>query len=422
MAELVPLERLKPAPWNPRTISTERFKNLCRSIEADPDLLKLRPVLAQADGTIYAGNMRYRAAEHLKKPAVWAELEDVSDQLAKERAIRDNQQWGEWQEDQLSEMLFELKEAGSPLDLLGIGQDEIDRLLESVGVGGDGELGEDDADLTPPEEPITKLGDLWLLGEHRLLCGDSTVVETWERLMLGERAVLCFTSPPYNAGHSPAAPGSAREYNKYIGHDDSLEVGDYLNLLNGFTEIALSHCELVAVNIQQVAGNKVALIEYVHGFRKHLVDTAVWVKSAQLPALGQPAMGRNILNSAFEFVFLFSPEELPKRAIPTADFRGTLSNVYAAPSAGGSNEYSEIHAATFPKHLPTWAMSNLDARRGITVDPFLGTGTTLIAAEELGRCCYGIELDPRYCDVIVRRWEAVTGKTAVRQEAATVAG
>jgi ParB-like chromosome segregation protein Spo0J len=114
----VPLKKLQPAPWNPRTIRDERFKNLCASIEADPDFLWRRPVLAQADGTIYAGNMRYRAAEHLGLAAIPAVVEDIPDALAKERALRDNAQWGDWNDDQLAEMVYQMAADGSDVKLL----------------------------------------------------------------------------------------------------------------------------------------------------------------------------------------------------------------------------------------------------------------------------------------------------------------
>ncbi len=117
--EAVALTGLRAAEWNPRTISDERFQNLCASIQADPDFLRHRPVLALADGTIYAGNMRYRAAEHLGFESVPAILEAIPEQLAKERAMRDNAQWGAWQEDELAALLASLRAEGSDLDLLG---------------------------------------------------------------------------------------------------------------------------------------------------------------------------------------------------------------------------------------------------------------------------------------------------------------
>ena len=133
--EAVLLDRLRPAPWNPRTIKDERFQNLVRSIQADPDFLWRRPILATADGTIYAGNMRYRAAQHLGMGKVPAIIEDIPDQLAKERALRDNHQWGDWQDDQLGELLFGLRSDGADLEVLAFTEKELAKLLDEVGVG-----------------------------------------------------------------------------------------------------------------------------------------------------------------------------------------------------------------------------------------------------------------------------------------------
>ena len=132
-AVAVPLDALHPAPWNPRTIKDERFQNLCRSIEADPDFLWRRPVLAQADGTVYAGNMRYRAAQQLGMESVPAIVEEVSDQLARERAMRDNAQWGEWDEEDLVQLLEELKLGGAEVELLGFSEKELQKLLTDAG-------------------------------------------------------------------------------------------------------------------------------------------------------------------------------------------------------------------------------------------------------------------------------------------------
>ena len=126
----VPLVVLTPAPWNPRTIKDERFQNLCRSLEADPDFLQLRPILATADGTIFAGNMRFRAAQHLGWETIPAVLVDIPEPLARERPLRDNAQWGEWEDDELATLLASLKEQGSDLDLLGLRfEDDIEEVL-----------------------------------------------------------------------------------------------------------------------------------------------------------------------------------------------------------------------------------------------------------------------------------------------------
>jgi ParB family chromosome partitioning protein len=132
--EAVPLDRLQPAPWNPRTIKEGRFQNLVRSIQADPDFFWRRPILATADGTIYAGNMRYRAAQHVGMPTVPAIIEDIPDRLARERALRDNHQWGDWQDDQLAEMVFALRSGGADVELLGFTEKELAKLLDEVGV------------------------------------------------------------------------------------------------------------------------------------------------------------------------------------------------------------------------------------------------------------------------------------------------
>src|SRR5689334_11853630 len=123
--QAVPLVALQPAPWNPRSIKDERFQNLCRSIEADPEFLWRRPVLALANGDIYCGNMRYRAAVHLGFQTIPAIVEDIPLQLARERALRDNAQWGEWEEDDLATLLATHKAEGSQLDLLGFDEKEL---------------------------------------------------------------------------------------------------------------------------------------------------------------------------------------------------------------------------------------------------------------------------------------------------------
>jgi ParB-like nuclease family protein len=186
---------LTPAFWNPRSMKDERFLHLCLSLEADPDFLQLRPILATNDGTIFAGNMRFRAAQQLGWETVPAILVDIPERLAKERAMRDNAQWGEWEEDDLAKLIAELNAQGSSLDLLGFDERELQSLLDRVDTAG----GLTDPDDTPPlpDEPITQPGDLWLLGPHRILCGDSTDADNVAMVLNGERARL---------GNRPALP------------------------------------------------------------------------------------------------------------------------------------------------------------------------------------------------------------------------
>jgi ParB-like chromosome segregation protein Spo0J len=132
VAEHVPLERLKPAPWNPKTIRDDRFVSLCRSIEADPAFMDEQPILAMADGTIYSGNQRYRAVEHLGWTTVPARLADIPESLAQRRGMVANNQWGDWIDDDLGALLASLGDAGTDLSLLGFEDGELERLLAQV--------------------------------------------------------------------------------------------------------------------------------------------------------------------------------------------------------------------------------------------------------------------------------------------------
>ena len=266
---------------------------------------------------------------------------------------------------------------------------------------------------TPVAVPArVKLGDLWQLGEHRLLCGDCTNPDHVAFLMRGERAALTITSPPYNMGPSAAlSVASNLGRSRYAGHDDARPEQSYMDLLRRFTENALAVSDVVIVNLQLLANNKVALMEYLHLFRHHLIDVAVWDKGS-----APPAMARNVMGARFEFLLFLTARRSKgrtPRSIPTADFRGTIANVYRGPGRR-QNPYFRMHAATFPLHLPKWLMETFDASRGIVLDPFLGTGTTLIAAEQTGRNCFGIEVEPAFCDLTLHRFEVISGIVPVK--------
>jgi len=266
-------------------------------------------------------------------------------------------------------------------------------------------------ELLPPSSRI-KRGDLWTLGRHRVLCGDSTDPGQVARLMGGEKAILTITSPPYNIGgrrgmFTEATKGGS----KYLNNPDALPHSDYLTLLEAFTQNALEVSEVVIVNVQMLSPNKIALLEFWHRFRHHFCDLIIWDKGR-----ARPSISRNVLNARFEFLLFFTSKRKSKgktpRTIPTADFRGTLSNVYAAPPQS-NNRYHQTHAATFPLHLPLWLMNNFSPEGSLVFDPFLGTGTTLIAAEKTGRRCFGMEVDLVYCETVLQRWEEETGQKAM---------
>jgi ParB-like chromosome segregation protein Spo0J len=260
----------------------------------------------------------------------------------------------------------------------------------------------------PPVDPITKPGDLWTLGDHRLLCGDSTKADDVGRLMAGAKADLCFTSPPYGLGKSVALSGNkkmAASGNPYNDHEDN--AAEWAGLMSAWfatSDTAVS--DVWVVNVQPLAGNKRDLVRFIADNAGRLVDVATWDKGH-----AQPPMAAGVMASRYEWMIIFAASNGASRAVPLSSWRGTVQSVYVAPPQRG-NEFSDIHAATMPLHVPAWVMQTLCDQSKSVYEPFCGTGTTLIAAEQLGRKCYGMEISPAYCDVIVKRWETLTGRKA----------
>lgn len=253
------------------------------------------------------------------------------------------------------------------------------------------EAEEDDFDEAPPETPITVLGDLYEIGEHRLLCGDSTDSDQVAKLMNGSKAEISFTSPPYNAGTTPTEIKMGKT-SKYANDSDNKTESEYLNLLIDFTNNTLLFSDYSFVNIQSLSGNKTALIDFLYNMKSFYADTLIWQKQN-----AQPAMAENVLNSQFEYIHVFSHKA--NRAIGTKQFRGTLSNVLDI-SKQNKNVVKE-HNATFPIDFAAHFVQNFCENS--VLDLFLGSGTTMVASHQLKRKCYGMELDCRYADVIVKR-------------------
>ena len=251
------------------------------------------------------------------------------------------------------------------------------------------------AELNEKWQVVT--GDLWQIGEHRLLCGDSTKREDVERVMGGEKADMCFTSPPYNAGISAKLRGNTSiDDNLYRDeYDDNKTQTDYFDLLVGFTNNALEYSKYVFVNIQVLSGNKKAFIDYWSNFSDKFCDVAIWDKCHAAPAMAQ-----RVMDSRFEFVLVFGGNG--SRAIGTRDFRGMVHNVYSG-NPQRHNDNASVHAATFPIDFPEYFINNFTNKDEIVLDPFLGTGTTMVACENLHRKCRGIEISPNYCAVILER-------------------
>jgi DNA modification methylase len=242
-----------------------------------------------------------------------------------------------------------------------------------------------------------KPGDLWQIGEHRLICGDCTDAAVVARVMDNTRAQMCFTSPPYNAGVSAQLSGNTSiDDNLYKDeYDDNQTEANYLDLLRGFTDLALSHCGYVFTNIQVLSGNKHAFLDYWHSYSAQFCDVAVWDKSHAAP---QQAL--RVMDSRFEFVLILGGNG--SRAIGTREFRGMVHNVYTG-SPQRHNENADLHAATFPLDLPEHFIKTFTNEGEAVYEPFCGTGTTILACENLGRHARAVELSPAYVAVSLER-------------------
>lgn len=262
---------------------------------------------------------------------------------------------------------------------------------------------------SPVGEVTTPL-QIFQLDQHRLICGDCTSPDDLEALCKDVKADILFTSPPYNVGTSAKLSGSLRHTDKdslYDSKDDNKDMGHYRDFLNEFLHTCLPHADYLFVNIQSLSNNKRALIEWMYDNREIYNDTIIWDKQHF-----QPAMAANVLNVMFEYIHVFNSIGKPTRAIGKASFRGDVHNIYRGP-AQRSNEFSKVHNATFPNHLAEFVIRTFSEEGMTVLDPFCGTGTTLIECERYNRKCLAIEKEPRYCDIIIERWQKYTKKHAI---------
>jgi DNA modification methylase len=384
---MIRLSELKLNEANPRVIKDDKFKKLVESIKSFPQMMELRPIVVDESNVIQGGNMRYRALVELGYKEVqeaWVKQgKDLTPEQWREFVIKDNVGFGEWDFDMLANDwdAEELQEWG--LDL-------------PVDFGGTPEAHEDDCKIPDEIETDIVRGDLFEIGEHRMMCGDATDINDWNKLEIKEKSI-CFTSPPYNAGLSSKLTGNktaSAKGNFYEEYDDNSN--DYPSLIQDSLSNAIQLCDGVCFNVQPLANNKTILIDWLHKNKEYLVDILTWDKGH-----AAPAMASGVLSSSFEWLVIFNKSN-NSRSIPLSSWRGTISNVYSAPPQR-NNEFSSIHAATFPIHLPEFIIRDLMNECKGVVDCFIGTGTTMVAAHQLNRRCYGMEIDPKYCQVIIDR-------------------
>ena len=389
---------LIPYANNSRTHSDEQILQIAASIK---EFGFLNPVIVDSENGIIAGHGRVMAAKKLgieEVPCV--DAGHLSEAQKKAYIIADNKLAlnAGWDDEILRIELNILDDLDFDLSLTGFSDDELQALTEIEEIAPEYEEDADGEVIEPPAEPKTKEGDVWILGKHRLMCGSSTCSDSVMKLMNGDKADIVFTSPPYNVGKTPNGND-----NKYIGYKDDQTDQDYLQLLIDFTNNGLMIADYVFCNVQSVSGNKTALIDYLYNMKEVFADTMIWDKET-----AEPAMARRVMNSRFEYIYIFSKEA--NRAVGKKDFRGTVPNIFSLNSRAGK-EFAKIHKATFRVELPEYFIETFC--ESSIIDLFGGTGTTMIAAEKKNVKSYLMELDPRYCDVIINRWQKMTGKNAV---------
>jgi DNA modification methylase len=346
-------------------------------------MANIRPIVCNTDMVILGGNMRFKAMQAAGWKEVPVEVVDWPEDKQAEFVIKDNVSGGEWDWDMLANQWDAEKLEAWGLDLPHIDATVLEAEEDNFAVPDGG------------TETDIVLGDLFEIGEHRLLCGDSTDSDQVAKLMNGQKADIAFTSPPYNAAKNSHLNGRVKGFdNKYQDNSDEMDDDKYLEFLYDFTNNTLINADYSFVNIQMLAQNKMVLIDYQYRLKEQLKDVLIWNKS-QCP----PNIVKGAFNTKWEYVFCFSYNN-KTRGFPCS-WQGKYPNVIETVNAS-QNEFASVHKATFPMAFPEWVISKMDFAKSV-LDMFMGSGTTMVASHQLKRKCYGMELDPKYCQVIIDR-------------------
>src|SRR5216683_3332548 len=411
-------DELTVAPRNPRVHTRQQIKQIAKSISVFGFLI---PIIIDEASRVLVGVGRFLAATELldftEIPTI--QIAHLNEAQKKAFTIADNQlaTISKWDDPILAEQLKELSIINLDFDIevTGFEPAEIDLRIESLNLDVD-ESDPADALPTVTGEPVSHFGDVWTLGRHRLLCGDALDPVAYTRLMRGKKADMIFTDSPYNVKIDGHATGlGANRHREFAMASGEMTYAEFQNFL-------LSSCLLLARHSAdgsihffcmdwRHSGELLAAGRAVYSEHK---NTCVWVKS-------NAGMG-SLYRSQHEFVFLFKNGHAPHRNnVQLGRFGRYRSNVWNYPGANSLGRGTEegnlltLHPTAKPVKLVADAILDCSARGDLVLDPFMGSGTTLMAAERVGRRCYGIEIDPLYIDTIIRRWQAQTGDDAVHE-------
>ena len=397
--EEVSIDLLRPDPANPRRISPEELDSLERSLR---QFGFVQPVLAQKDGTVIGGHQRLVAARRLGLESVPVTYLDLSIEQARLLNLALNKISGSWDDQLLARLLADLQSSPSvDLTLSGFGEDEIGDLLRSLETREKKERVEDfdldsaleDATRTPRSKP----GDLWRLGDHRLLCGDATVSQDVERLLGGAKAAMAFTDPPYNVSLGDHG-GQQRGSRKRRIANDSMDAISWEIFVRAWARTLLSSVDGAIYCC--MSSKEMPLVSRVLAEEGgHWSDTIIWHKDRFV-------LGRADYQRAYEPIWFGWREGASHHWCGDRDQDDVweINRPSDAP----------LHPTMKPLPLMERAIANSSISGDLVLDPFAGSGSTLIGCERTGRRCAAIELDPRYVDVVLARWERFSGETAER--------
>lgn len=385
----LPLKELKPAAYNPR----KKLKKGDKEYEKiKQSLLKfgyVDPIIVNEDLTVIGGHQRLTVLKDLDYETAKCVIVDLPKEDEKALNIALNKITGQWDEALLADLLLDLQESDFNLDLTGFEPPEIDDILSNVH---DKELSEDEFDVEEElkKPTLSRHGDIWQLGKHRVICGDSTKAETYKQLLDDRKANLVVTDPPYNVDVEETA-------GKIL--NDNMSDGDFYQfLLSMFTQVE-NHMEDDA-SIYVFHADTEGL-----NFRKAFKDAGFYLSGCCIWKKNSLVLGRCPYQWQHE-PCLYGWKKKGKHQW-FSDRKQTTIWEYDRPKS------SKDHPTMKPIQLMAYPIQNSSMRGTIVLDPFLGSGSTLIAADQTGRVCYGIELDEKFVDVIVKRYIEVTGDTEV---------
>ena len=394
-AERAPIDSIIPNPRNPRKHSAKQVAQVAASIQ---EWGFTNAILVDENNQIIAGHGRHEAALLLKLDEVpvivakgWPEAKKMAYLIADNKLGLNS----EWDEDVLNVELQGLKAEGFDIELTGFDDFELEEIEPE-------DMGEPEV----PEvvEPVTRLGDVWILGDHRLMCGDSTSKDAVNVLMDGIDADMVFTSPPYNANASmeirkKSGSVKAKKVSMYSdGIADAMKSVEYTDFASSVLEVCFSVTDgFIFWNVSYNANSKFEYIKQIQGRLDHLVEQVCWKKSMAMPV-------RGTLKRDWEPIYIFSTEKCSLGVDVVTSNHWEVSN---AGSQVGS------HRACFPIALPEMGIDIVKKKTGVVFEPFSGAGTTMLACENKKRKCRGMELNPKFCDVSIIRWQEMTGKKAV---------